>query len=110
MLSQWHHNNGPPTQARAPKAGAPATTDGRDESARGPAAVCQEGPAKDERAGEQARQAGGQVVAHPVQLEAVPDGMDGGVDCQQDGAPRPYLPLLHPHQSCQPSGILEGSF
>ena len=103
-------NYAAPTKARASQAGTPLSADGGDEGAGGAATVCKEGPAKDERAGEQAREVDREVAAQPVQLEAVPDGMDGGVDCQQDGAPRPYLPLLHPHQSCQPSGILQGSF
>ena len=102
--SERDRNNGPPAKARAPQAGAPVAVDGRDEGAGGAAAVCEEGAAKDEGAGEQARQADRQVAAQPVQLEAVPDGVDGGADRQQDGSPSPHLPLLHPHQPRQPPG------
>ena len=93
-----------PTKARASQAGTPVSVDGRDEGSGCAAAVCKEGPAKDERAGEQARQADREVAAQPVQLEAVPDGVDGGADREQDGSPRSHIPLLHPHQPCQPPG------
>ena len=93
------------TKAWSSQAGTPVSADGWHEGARGAAAVCQEGPAKDERAGQQAREVDRQVAAQPVQLEAVPDGVDGGADRQQDGSPGPHLPLLHPHQPCQPPGI-----
>ena len=102
--SERDRNHGPPAKARAPQAGAPVAVDGRDEGAGGATAVCEEGAAKDEGAGEQARQADRQVAAQPVQLEAVPDGVDGGPDRQQDGSPRPHLPLLHSHQPRQPPG------